>query len=238
MAQTFLKTLKNKLKRQDTVSDPTIRKFYQDRYNQTLKEWLIYHHKNIVFNQVSWMGVRILKNPMDLWIYQEILYKIKPDVIVEIGSANGGSTMYLAHLCDIMNKGEIISIDINRDNYKVAHDRITNFTGDSLSPDIINEVEKICLNKTVLVIHDADHSEQSVYDNLLKYSHLVSIGSYFIVEDGIMDLFSSEEGIGGYSGPLNATIRFLKENKNFIIDEECERYLLTYNPKGFLRRVK
>lgn len=238
MINKILKKIKRKFSRADSVSDLSIRKYYKDRFNKTLKNWLIYHHREIVFDKVSWMGVRILKNPMDLWIYQEILYKIKPDIIVEIGSANGGSTMYLAHLCDIMNKGKIISIDMNRDNYIAAHERIINFTGDSLLPDIIKEVEKICLNKTVLVIHDADHSEQSVYDNLLKYSHLVSLGSYFIVEDGLLDLFSSMEGIGGYSGPLNATIKFLKEEKNFIIDEDCERYLITYNPKGFLKRIR
>ncbi len=211
---------------------------YKKKYKKTLREWLMYHHQKIVFDKMFWMGVKILKNPMDLWIYQELLYKIKPDIIVEIGSANGGSTLYLANLCDLINKGNVISIDINRDNYKVNHPRILNFTGDSLSDDITEGVFKLCSNKTVLVIHDADHSEESVYNNLLKYSDLVSVGSYFIVEDGIIDLFKSNEAIGGHSGPLKATLRFLNEFQNFSIDEDAERYLLTYNPKGFLRRDK
>jgi cephalosporin hydroxylase len=215
-----------------------VKKHYKDVYSTTLREWLIYHHKEIVFDKMRWMGTRILKNPMDLWIYQEILFNINPDIIVEIGSANGGSTLYLAHLCDIQKNGKVVSIDINRDNYKVSHERIINLTGDSLSENIIQEVSRLCSGKTVLVIHDADHTEESVYNNLIKYSGFVSKGSYFIVEDGIIDLFGSEDQIGGHSGPLHATLRFLEENKDFLIDEDCERYLLTYNPKGFLKRIK
>ncbi|MDR3715407.1 MAG: CmcI family methyltransferase [Puia sp.] len=215
-----------------------VREFYKTKYGQTLKNWLIYHHKDIVFDKMFWMGVRILKNPMDLWIYQELIYFIKPDIIVEIGSANGGSTMFIANLLDIIGKGEIFSLDISRENYKVKHNRITEFTGDSLSADIVNKVTSLCEGKKVMVIHDADHTEQSVYDNLVAYSGLVSVGSYFIVEDGIIDLFESSEGIGGHSGPLMATLKFLKTVDHFEIDDNCERYHLTYNPKGFLKRIK
>ncbi len=216
----------------------SIRKDYSKKYSKTLRDWLIYHHKEIVFDKMTWMGTKILKNPLDLWIYQEIIFKIKPDIIVEIGSASGGSTRYLASLLDLIGNGKVISIDIDRANYKVVHDRIICLTGDSLANDIVEEVKSICKDKKVIIIHDADHAEQSVYENLLKYSPLVSFESYFIVEDGIIDLFSAKEGIGGHSGPLNATLKFLQENDSFEIDGFCERYLLTYNPKGFLRRIK
>ncbi|MDX2189429.1 MAG: CmcI family methyltransferase [Bacteroidota bacterium] len=211
---------------------------YRKAYNSSLRDWLIYHHREIVFDKMYWRGTKILKNPLDLWIYQELIHKIKPEIIVEIGSANGGSTKYLADLCELEGLGKVISIDISRENYRVSHQRIIEFTGDSLSSDIVEQVKKECKNKTTLVIHDADHSETSVFDNLKTYSDIVTIGSYFIVEDGIIDLFNQKESIGGHNGPLKAINRFVKENKNFEIDKACERYILTYNPKGFLLRVK
>lgn len=68
----------------------------------TLREWLIYHQRNILFDKCSWMGSRALKNPFDSWIYQEILHEVKPEIVVEIGSNEGGSTLLLAQLLDLM----------------------------------------------------------------------------------------------------------------------------------------
>jgi cephalosporin hydroxylase len=223
-------------KRKFTLKDLSILNKYKSLYKTSLREWLIYHHKEIVFNNMHWMGVRILKNPMDLWVYQEILFEVKPDIVIEIGSANGGSTLYLANILDCLNSGKIISIDIDRSNYKVSHERIVCITGDSLSEEVINEVKSLCLNKKVLVIHDGDHTEESVYKNLIIYSEFVTSKSYFIVEDSIIDIFTVEEGIGGHSGPLNAVLEFLKVNQSFTIDDKREKYLLTYNQCGFLKR--
>lgn len=211
---------------------------YSELYNKTLQDWLINHHKDIVFDKMKWQGVRILKNPMDLWIYQEILFETRPEVIIEIGSANGGTTLFLAHMSEIISEdgSVVISIDIDRSNYKVSHPRIKSITGDSLSDSVFDEVAGYCAGRKVLIIHDADHTEESVYANLVKYGSLVTSGSYFIVEDGIIDLFSSTEGIGGHPGPLRATKRYLLSNSDFEIDVSRERYWLTYNPKGFLRR--
>ncbi len=224
-------------KSKTTVRDKSILKEYNSIYKKTLREWLIYHHKEIVFNRMKWMGVRILKNPMDLWIYQEIIFESQPDFIVEIGSANGGSTLYLANILDCINNGNIISIDIDRSAYNISHKRVVEITGDSLDKAIVEEVKRICHGKKVLVIHDGDHSEESVYKNLVEYSGLVTQGSYFIVEDSIIDVFTPAEGIGGHSGPLNAVTEFLKNDKSFIVDKDKERYLLTYNQCGFLKRI-
>jgi len=79
------------------------------------------------------MGIPIWKNVLDLHIYQEIIFEQSPDVIVEIGSAHGGSTLYFANLCDILDKGAVVSIDLSRDNYTVKHDRIIELTGNSTS---------------------------------------------------------------------------------------------------------
>ncbi len=222
-------------------SDPinSDRNYYTRLYNRSLRDWLIYHQQSIVFNRVSWMGVRILKNPLDLWIYQELLYKVRPDVVVEIGSANGGSTLYIANILGLMGIDfRVISVDISRQSYSASHPRIIELTGDSLSSEIVNKVKELCAGKRVLIIHDADHTEESVYHNLIAYSSLVTVDSYFIVEDSIIDLFSSKEGIGGHNGPLRSIRKFLKSSDVFVVDSDCERYWITYCQRGFLRRVK
>jgi cephalosporin hydroxylase len=185
------------------------------------------------------MGVRALKSPFDAWIYQEIIYEVKPDIIIEIGSAEGGSTLYFANLFDLLGKGQVISIDIDRTNFKVKHDRIVIITGDCSSQEVAGKVSQLCQGKKVLVIHDGDHSKDAVLRDLAIYSKLVSVSSYLIVEDGIVDLFKPGDGMGQlYEGPLKAVDEFLRSNTDFIVDMERERYLLTYNPRGFLKRIR
>lgn len=184
------------------------------------------------------MGVRALKNPLDAWVYQEIIHDVKPDVIVEIGSYEGGSTLFFANMLDLLGHGTVISIDIDRSKYRVNHERIVAITGDSSAPDTIARVIELCRGRAVLVVHDGNHNKEQVLRDLQAYSKLVSVGSYFIVEDGIVDLFDPGDGIGQQKeGPLLAVEEFLRGNSNFVADLERERYILTYNPRGFLRRV-
>lgn len=215
------------------------REEYAAAFQMTLREWLLRHQKEIVFEQCSWMGVRTVKNPLDAWIYQEIMFEVQPDVLVEIGSYVGGGTLYFAHLMDTLGKGQVISVDIDRTHYKVAHDRIVTVTGDSSSEEVVSEVARLCEGKRVLVMHDGDHSKDQVLRDLAAYSKLVSVGSYLIVEDGVVDLFEPDDGLGlRGDGPLAAVEEFLKHNPDFVVDAQRERYVLTYNPKGFLKRVK
>lgn len=224
---------------QDTQSDiKSLKQQYNTAFGVTATEWLLYHQNKVHFIQPSWMGVRTLKNPLDAWIYQEILYEVQPDIVLEIGSYHGGSTLYLANILDCIGHGKIISIDIDRFNYNVTHNRIQAITGDSRSADIIDTVHNMCAGKNVLIIHDSSHESDCVSQDLKHYSDLVSIGSYFIVEDGIIDLFQAGDGIGSTTpGPLGAITTFLKENPCFIVDKKRERYVITYNPMGFLRRI-
>jgi cephalosporin hydroxylase len=185
------------------------------------------------------MGVSAFKNPLDSWIYQEIIYETKPDTLIEIGSAKGGSTLYFAHLLDLVGKGQVISIDIDRSAFQVSHPRIVQVTGDSSSPAIVKRVKELCRGKSVLVIHDGEHTKEQVLKDLHAYAELVNVGSYFIVEDGIVDLFRPRDGLGWFrEGPMPAIEQFVRENPKFVIDPQRERYLLTYNPCGYLRRVR
>jgi cephalosporin hydroxylase len=217
---------------------PLRRAEYDDRYGMSLREWLRFHQGEIVFDKVSWMGKRIWKNILDAWIYQEIIWEVQPEVIVEIGSKYGGSTLFLANMLDLMGLGQVISIEIDRSSYDVDHPRIIELTGASGELPILEKAREICRNKRVMVIQDGDHRKSQVLQDLENYSGVVSVGSYFIIEDGIVDLFHAGDGLGFENeGPLAAVEAFLETNGNFEVDTNRERYLLTYNPKGYLKRV-
>lgn len=210
---------------------------YRRKYRMSLRNWLLYHQREIVLDKCRWMGVPALKNPLDAWIYQEILYETRPEVVVEIGSAAGGGTLYLAHLMDIVSHGLVVSVDMDRSNYVVEHDRIVEVTGRSDDPRVVESVAAQCAGKRVMVIHDADHSKDQVLKDLSLYAPFVSVGCYLVIEDGIVDLFRAHDGLGWRrEGPLAATRQFLRENEDFKSDLHRERYLMTYNPRGFLIR--
>lgn len=217
---------------------PLRREEYDRRYALTLRDWLLHHQEKIVFTEVKWMGLPAWKNPLDAWIYQEIVHEVRPEVIVEIGSRYGGSTKFFADLLDILGRGIVVSIDIDRSLYQCRHERVVVLTGGSSDPAILDEVRSLCRGKTVLVIQDGDHRKEQVLRDLVNYSPLVTPGSYFIVEDGIVDLFHHGDGLGfEEEGPLAATEEFLAGNPGFAVDGSRERYLLTYNPRGFLKRI-
>lgn len=184
------------------------------------------------------MGIETLKNPLDCWIYQEILFKVRPDVLIEVGSFSGGSTMFFCHMMDIIDHGQVVSVDIDRSHYRAEHPRLTDITGDCSDRAIVAEVRRVCRNKSAIVVHDGDHREEAVLRDMRIYADFVSVGSYLIVEDGVVDLFDRATPLGWKQrGPLRAIERFLQEDGRFEIDADCERFLITWNPKGYLRRT-
>lgn len=190
-----------------------------------------------IFKNTFWMGVSCLKCPLDLWIYQEILFEIKPDLIIETGTAAGGSTLFLAHICDLLNHGRVASIDIN-EQPRPQHKRILYILGSSSDRHSV----EIALDwrrgrGKVLVILDADHSEEHVAKELELFAPLVSIGSYIIVEDTNLNGHPAFSSFG--PGPYEAVQKFIDKNNNsFMIDSSKERFLMTFNPKGFLKRME
>ncbi len=215
-----------------------MRSDYQERLSMTLKDWMIYHHKNVVFKQCFWMGVKTLKNPLDTWVYQEIIFETRPDVLIEIGSAAGGSTLYFAHLFDIMGHGKVVSIDIDRSTYSVKHDRVVEVTGDSSSDEVVAKVAEICEGKKCMILHDGGHRKEQVLADLACYERFVGTGCYIVVEDSVIDLFKPGDGVGQfYEGPLKAAEEFVAAHNDFVVDQERERYILTFSTQGFLKRV-
>ncbi|MGH9406306.1 MAG: CmcI family methyltransferase, partial [Terriglobia bacterium] len=214
-----------------------MRKDYRGRWNVSLRRWLIHYQTDVLFNKVSWMGVPAWKNVLDAWVYQEIIHEVRPEIIIEIGNANGGSTLYLANLLDLIGAGEVIGVDIDHSKFKVQHPRISLVTGDSSSPETLAAVKSLARGRTGLVIHDGDHSREHVLQDLRAYAEYVSAGSYLIVEDTVIDLFRSGDGLGNINGPLKAVEDFVREDLRFRVDMERESFVLTFNPQGYLKRM-
>ncbi|HLD14988.1 MAG TPA: CmcI family methyltransferase [Candidatus Nanoarchaeia archaeon] len=182
-----------------------------------------------------WLGAQTLKCPTDFWCYQEIIYQLRPDVIIETGTAHGGSALFLASICDIVDKGKIFTIDTEEDKKRPKHKRINYLLGSSIDPKIIAQVKKnIKLGDKVLVILDAIHKKDYVMKELAIYSKIVTKGSYIIVEDTNINKIRPDFG----EGPLEAAREFMKTNKNFVVDKTREKFYLSFNNGGYLKKVK
>jgi cephalosporin hydroxylase len=211
---------------------------YVGPYLQTVAEWMQYQQSEIVFDKVSWMGQKTVHNVLDLWVYQEIIAERKPEVIIEIGSLHGGTTLFLAHLFDLIGAGQVLSIEIKRPPDFPVHPRITYLDGSSGDQAIIQRVTQMASGKRTMIIHDGDHHRDSVLRDLRGYAGLVSVGQYFVVCDGVADVFSEKLRLGKkYPGPLQAVDQFLTEARGFRIDLGREKYKITHNQHGFLERV-
>jgi cephalosporin hydroxylase len=189
-----------------------------------------------IFGRTYWMNVPCYKCPLDLWIYQEILTEVRPDLIIETGTFMGGSALYMAHMLDIIGRGEIITIDIEERASRPAHPRIRYVTGSSVDAGLIQSMLVDRSDETRLVVLDADHSRNHVLNELYLLSSYVSLGSYIIVEDTNVNGHPTFASYG--EGPYEAVEEFLSTNTDFAVDDSKEKFLLTFNPKGYLKRVK
>jgi len=196
---------------------------------------LLYYYGD-TWQNTHWMGRRILKCPLDLWQYQDIIYTQRPDVILETGTADGGSAAFLADICELVGHGRIVTIDIDHSLQTLSkHDRISYLTGSSISDAIHDRIrEEIAEANTVLVLLDSDHSEAHVRQELERFQHYVTPGSYIIVEDTNVNGHPAGPNFG--PGPMEAVRDFLNTTSSFKADATRERYLMTLNPSGYLRK--
>ena len=203
----------------------------------------------------SWLGVPIIQLPEDIIRYQEAVAELRPDVIVETGIAHGGSAIFSASLCRLLEKGRVIAVDIeirpkNRQRLEEhpLSDLITILEGSSTAPEIVEQVRKaIKPDETVMVVLDSDHSYQHVMDELVAYAPMVSEGSWIVATDGLMrDLSDTPRGDPSWvkDNPANAARDFAARNSDFAIAEPTwpfnESTLAgnnTYWPDAWLKRV-
>jgi cephalosporin hydroxylase len=210
---------------------------YRARWRLRLGGWLIGLNRELM-DSATWMGVPAAKNPLDAWIYQEIVHETQPAAIVELGSAYGGGTLFLAHLLDLLGGDRIVvSVDVSRDSWQAEHPRIVQVTGNSSAPEVVHQVTKLCAGRRTLVNHDASPRAGQVLEDLTAYGSLVSPGCYLIVEDGVTDVVPRRVlGADPGAGPFRAAAAYLQTGAPFDVDVRRERFGATNNPRGFLRR--
>jgi len=204
----------------------------------------------------TWLGRPVIQLPEDMLRIQEVIYQIKPDVIVETGVAHGGSLVFYSSLCKAIGKGRVIGVDIeirphNREAIE-AHELysyITLIEGSSTDPNIVNQVKKLVKpGETVIVILDSNHTKEHVLSELNAYSELVSMGSYIVACDGIMkDLVGAPRSNPDWdtNNPYQAAKEFLKSHHEFELTQPewpfnesngLSENVVTYWPGAWLKR--
>ncbi len=200
----------------------------------------------------SWMGRPIIQYPQDMIAMQEIIWRIKPDLIIETGIAHGGSLIYYASLLELIGSGEVlgIDIDIREHNRKEIEShpmfkRIKMIQGSSIDETTINQVKEYAEGKNkIIVVLDSNHTHDHVIKELKLYSPLVSLNSYIVVFDTIVEdlpegYFSQARPWGIGNNPKTAAQEFLKNNEDFIVDKTIDnKLLISVAPSGYLKRIK
>lgn len=186
---------------------------------------------------VTYKGVPAIKCPFDYVLYQMIVWEVKPDLIIEIGTNKGGSTLYLADLLELNQKGEIHTIDLENNKENPS---LYNYPRIRLFKDGFKNYDLASLSNfsSVLVIEDGSHMYEDTLEALQLFSPFVSKNSYFIVEDGIVTELGLEKKYNG--GPQKAIAEFLKINPHFKIDKKwCDFFgpSSTFNINGYLKRI-
>ena len=211
--------------------------FHKLYYNASLLADGILDMNGRTWANTFWLGYRTWKCPLDLWVYQEIIYEVRPDVIVETGTAFGGSALFMAQICELVGNGRVITIDVEEKTGRPKHERVEYLIGSSIADAVVGRVrEAVRGAASVMVVLDSDHRKDHVLSELLIYSDLVTVGSYLITED---------TSVNGHPilpnfrpGPMEAVEEFLKGNSRFAVDRSREKFYLTFNPGGYLRRIR
>lgn len=200
-------------------------------------------HEFDIWRSIWFQGVEIIKNPLDLWMAQQIIHELQPDYIVETGTFKGGSALYWAHTLQGMglHSSRVLTVDIQNLLTEAPKNRLWDeyvefFLGSSTSESVVSEIARRVEGKTTLVFLDSDHRAHHVRRELEMYAPLVSPGSYLIVEDTHIDALGTQPGIE--AGPTAAIEEFLdsEPGKDFERDLTREAFVLTFNPGGWLQR--
>lgn len=221
------------------------RSVHREAFPNASKKILVDHSDINLFSvydghfRVQYKGVPYLKCPMDYVLYQMIIMNIQPDLIIEIGTLNGGGALYYADLLYLLGRGQVHTINLHNEVYdqKVFNHPQIKFFYEGFDAYDIEENTKGF--EKILVIDDASHIYEDVLKALNKFHKVVSKESYFIVEDGVVSFTGAADRYGG--GPRRAIDEFLQTNDNFIVDRSlCDFFgtNATFNPDGYLKRIK
>jgi len=201
-----------------------------------------------VMYEPTWLGIPIIQFPTDIVMMEELIWKVRPDFIVECGLAHGGSAVMFASICELIGKGQVIGVDVEIRQYNRAaimshpmSKRIELIEGSSIDHSVVAEIKRrVAGAETVLVVLDSNHSRDHVLKELNLYGEIVTPNSYMVAMDGAQALvWDTPNGKEEWKedNPLVAIHEFLKKNPNFQIDPHYTRMHITSSPDGFLRRL-
>jgi cephalosporin hydroxylase len=211
--------------------------------------WTRSNWQNRLSYEVTWLGIPIIQLPEDMVVMQELIWKVRPDVIIESGVAHGGALVLYASILELLGRGRVVGVDIEIRKYNrlaigahpLSH-RIELIEGDSLAADTVEAVRsRIKPGERVMVALDSNHTFEHVRGELERYAPLVSPNSYLVVFDAVMALVADAPSAGegwNMDNPLEAVREFLDGNDDFVVDRTYERLAVTYCQSGFLRRVQ
>jgi cephalosporin hydroxylase len=229
-----------------------IEDFANDReFRELSTAWRAMALERKYMNNFSWLGRPMIQLPMDAIAMQEIIWSVKPDLIIETGVAHGGSVIMSASMLQLIGKGDVIGIDIDiRTHNRIAIEthplasRIKLIEGSSIDTNTVEKVKQLAAEKTkILVFLDSNHTHEHVLAELNAYGPLVSVDSYVVVFDTFVedlpdDYKWTDRPWGKGNNPRTAVWEWIQKNKNFSIDKSIEdKLLITSAPDGFLRRT-
>jgi cephalosporin hydroxylase len=220
--------------------------------HEVTREWFIASSQYEYSYHFSWLGRPIIQFPQDVLAMQEIIWSVKPDLIIETGIARGGSLIFYASLLELIGEGGIvvgIDIDIREDNRREIErhplfKRIRMIQGSSIDPAVVAEVSSLAKGREkILVALDSNHTHDHVLSEMKYYSPFVTQSSYLVVFDTIIEDmpedFSFNRSWGKGNNPATAVREFLKANDRFVADQEIDnKLLITVAPGGYLKCVK
>lgn len=209
-------------------------------------------NKSLYSYNFSWMGRPIIQYPQDIIAMQEIIWDIKPDLIIETGIAHGGSLIFYASLLELIGNGEVVGVDIDIRKHNRAEiekhpmfKRIHMIEGSAISEETLEQVKQYTKGKQkIIVCLDSNHTHEHVLQELQMYSPFVNVGSYIIAFDTIVEnlpegYFSQKRPWGVGNNPMTAVDEFIQSNDNFVIDNAIDnKLLISVAPRGYLKRVR
>jgi cephalosporin hydroxylase len=225
----------------------TLDAYSQEGFEVLSQLWTRSGWQQRISYELTWLGIPIIQLPEDISIMQELLWKVRPDVVIECGVAHGGSLVLYASILELLGRGRVLGVDLeirkyNRlaiEGHPLSH-RITLIEGDSVASETLAAIEsQIKPRDNVLVALDSSHARSHVAAELEHYAPLVSPSSYIVVFDGVMETVADAPGAGpdwDRDNPLVAIREFLAAHPEFEVDTRLERLRVTYCPSGFLRR--
>jgi cephalosporin hydroxylase len=189
------------------------------------------------WKHTTWLGHTVQNTPVDLVTYQEIVAEVRPDFIIETGTGNAGRAHFLASICDLLDHGHVISIDKRESDGFPPHPRITYLTGRAHEDEVLDQVRALVApTSTAVVILGTRGAAERMRKEFEAYAPFVPVDSYVIMEHTVLNGYPALPSFG--PGPREAVRRILRLDGDFVADTEREKHSLTFDPSGFLRRIR